>query len=423
MGNRPLRGIAAAVALTVVGGTMLAPAAVARADGPTWKTAFYDGFDSDFGRGGFAAYNAGRYMTYDGMRDTTGKGLYDTSRVLSAKGGVLTWNLRTENGQPLVAVISPWTAALQNLTSERVSFRFRVPNTVSGYKIAPLLWVKNNNWADGEIDFPETSELAPTSAYYAAVFSPNKGGTTPKPAITRRSSIPAAGSAWHTAVLTRTPTSVTMQLDGWSAIFTSNLPTVAMRFAFQVETKIEGGKPAAGTTGSVELDWLKIEVPDATGTASGAAVTGTTADTAQTTSRAATTAGRASSTSRGVTAKASAASSKRSSAAKTPSSRSTARPAASSPASTATLVSAPEAQKQADQTASTLSAAALEQASTPPGPGVWPAAGAIALFAGAAAALGLRGRQRRGGRPKSESAAAWAERPPTRAIRPPEVGR
>lgn len=413
MRRRSLRRMAALIALAAASGAMIAPAGVVHADGSTWTTVFYDGFDSDFGAGGFAAYNGGRYMTYDGMRDSTGKGLYDTSRVLSAKGGVLTWNLRTDNGQPLVAVISPWTASVRNLTSERVSFRFRVRGTVPGYKIAPLLWPVNNIWANGEIDFPETSELSTSSAYYAAVFSPNPGGSRPKPATKRQSGIPASGSGWHTAVLTRTPSSVTVQLDDWSAAFTSNLPTVAMRFVFQVETKIEGGKPAANTTGSVELDWLKIEVP---GTATRTAVAGTTAD------RGVATTDRSSSAARSAPKAPTAASSPRR-AAQSPSARTTVRPAASTVARTATPVPAPAVQADpTDPTVSAFSSSATERAPASPGLGLWPAAGGIGLVVVAATAVGLSRGQRRRRRLPGDSSGAWT-RPPSRAIAPPETNR
>ena len=127
-----------------------------------------------------------------------------------------------------------------------------------GYKIAFLLWPDSNNWADGEIDFPETDEPAAGKHLYAALHPIGSHGVAGSPTVVPTSA-DAAGSGWHTARIDWVPGGVTYYLDGAKVVtLTKGVPTTPFHLVFQVESQLSSTPPPDSTAGHVQVDWVRI---------------------------------------------------------------------------------------------------------------------------------------------------------------------
>jgi beta-glucanase (GH16 family) len=225
-----------------------------------WRQTFAEDFDEDVPLGSFpgAAYEE-NWTGYQGFADTSGKGRYETAHVVSVQDGVLDMYLRTENGTPLVAAPVPlvsgsWGGQLYG----RFEVRFRA-DPVVGYKTAWLLWPDSDEWADGEVDFPE----GPLDGQmYAANLCVGEPGT-----FCYKSEDLANFTSWHTATIEWTPRAVTFYLDGEKVGTSNESPSEPMHWVLQTET--DHGKPPASSSGHVEVDWVTVyemtpDHPDAT---------------------------------------------------------------------------------------------------------------------------------------------------------------
>ncbi|MFW3170529.1 hypothetical protein [Geodermatophilus sp. CPCC 206100] len=83
-----------------------APVPPADTPGPEWTLTVDESFTTPAALGEFDRVYPG-WAEYDGTRDTTGHGLYDSDRVVSVSNGVLQKTLHTEDGQALVATVTP----------------------------------------------------------------------------------------------------------------------------------------------------------------------------------------------------------------------------------------------------------------------------------------------------------------------------
>jgi hypothetical protein len=280
-GDRPprprgRRGLAAAgtaaglVAGLVVGSTVLAPgdapaptpstspapSAAADADTPMpvgdlsgWRQVYVEDFSQDAPLGSFPgpAYE-GRWSGYEDFPDTSEAGLYSNSRVVSVQDGVLDMHLRTEDGQPLVAAPIPlvhgrWGGQLYG----RFEVRFRA-DPVHGYKTAWLLWPDSDNWAEGEIDFPEGPLSDEMYAANLLVGSPGE--------FDLKTDGLATFDEWHVATIEWTPEAVTFLLDGEEVGRSTSSPSTPMHWVLQTET--DHGTPPADEEGHVEVDWVTV---------------------------------------------------------------------------------------------------------------------------------------------------------------------
>lgn len=222
-----------------------APAPVPAPLGAEWTPLIDQGFDTPAALGEFADRYPG-WADYDGWHDTTGPGLYDSSRVVTVADGVLTENLHTEDGEALVVSITP-VPHVQ--TYGRYEVRFRA-DVVPGYHFSWLLWPADNDWTDGEIDFPETG-LDPGD--WIMGFSHQIG---PTPAVNQWAQrFDGSPQDWHTAVIEWRPDSLTFVLDGHSETTTDPLaiPSVPMYWSMQTEAE----EPDASTAGGVQIDYVK----------------------------------------------------------------------------------------------------------------------------------------------------------------------
>jgi hypothetical protein len=218
-----------------------------RGNVPGWTKVFAEDFVRDVPVGRFPGkvYGA-RWGAYqDGWKDTTGRGTYLPSKVLSTRGGLLDYSIRTENG---VHMVSAPTPKLPKGAYGRYSVRFRA-DPLPGYKTAWLLWPDSGNSPpDGEIDFPEGNLNGPISAF---LHHADRSG--------RQESFPtrARYPTWHTATTEWVKGKVTFILDGRViGRSTTKVPDRPMHWVLQTETATEGSKPSAKTAGHVQIDWV-----------------------------------------------------------------------------------------------------------------------------------------------------------------------
>lgn len=256
-------GVASAASAAVAvsagpGGTTGGPSGVAMpttaAAGP-WAYSYGEDFARTAAIGQFGAVYGTDWNGYSGFNDTSGRGTYSPDRVLSAGSSVLDIYVHTSGGVHLVAAPMPrgYDAQLYG----RFSVRFRM-DTVVGYKIAWLLWPQSNNWADGEIDWPEGD--------FGGVMSPaservdtGSTGTFDPPS---RSYSPTDSTGWHTAVTEWTPGLVRWYWDGVLVTQTTDPAGVAsraMRWTLQTETATDGTVVSSTAAGHAVIDWVTCE--------------------------------------------------------------------------------------------------------------------------------------------------------------------
>jgi beta-glucanase (GH16 family) len=222
-------------------------------NGRTWKQTFRAGFDSAAPVGKFAATYP-RIGLYDGFTDTTGKGKYAPSKVLSVKGGVLDFALHTEKGQPLVAAIMPDGYAPHK--TGRVSIRYKTTKT-QGYKFSTILWPSSDDWNEGEIDWPEgdlTGDVRPVSAIPGS-YDPTTEAMTFLP---EDPTVVSGGQTdWHVATVEWTADAVRFYWDDeLLETVTGAVPTTPMRVTLQAETIIHDAEVPADASGHVLVDWV-----------------------------------------------------------------------------------------------------------------------------------------------------------------------
>jgi beta-glucanase (GH16 family) len=124
-------------------------------------------------------------------------------------------------------------------------------DALKGFKTAWLLWPDSGLWPqDGEIDFPE-EDLAAT--FYAAA---HRTGTNKFAVDIFQSG--ASFTAWHTATIEWTPSSVEFFLDGASiGVSTIGVPDKPMHYILQTESCLTGC-PLPETRGHLSVDWVAI---------------------------------------------------------------------------------------------------------------------------------------------------------------------
>jgi hypothetical protein len=192
-----------------------------------------------------------RWFAYrDGMRDTTRRGVYSPSSVLSVRDGHLDWRLHTQGGLPRVAAAIPHMPSTGwGMRYGRFSIRYRA-DAGPGYKIAFLLWPDDDVWpAHGEIDFPE-ADLGENA--YAALIHASPRYTT--------SGVRTAANttSWHVATTEWSPGKVVWYMDGKRIGQASvGVPSVSMHWVLQVETSTTGLTPRPDLVTHVQVDWVK----------------------------------------------------------------------------------------------------------------------------------------------------------------------
>jgi beta-glucanase (GH16 family) len=223
-----------------------------------WRTTYREDFNQPAPLGQVGSVYGSGMRGYDGCCDSTKKGVYAPDRVLSVADGVLSYNLHSENGQPLVAAPQPvgWTGQ----TYGRFTVRWRT-NTAPHYAVAFLLWPVSESWDDGEIDWPEVHGLGgrprPASATpgtargtcYCPTWSPWPLEPTQTTTLD-----------WHTDVTEWVPGAVRWYRDGeLVGQTTTAVPTKPFRWSLQAETNPELTTVPADEVGTVQIDSLRVE--------------------------------------------------------------------------------------------------------------------------------------------------------------------
>ncbi len=222
-----------------------------------WRQVFVDEFSTDVAVGSFPSAVSSKWRVYDdGWSDTSGKGRYSPSKVLSVTGGVLDYYIHTENGVHMVSAPLPKIPGATNnsLLEGRYSMRFRA-DSMSGYKLAALLWPASDVWPrDGEIDFPEGAFGGRIGAY-----THYQGATSGSDQ--QAFELDIDWNQWHTATIERTSSTVSYYIDGvLVGRSTDRLPSTPMQWVLQAETTLSGDTPAS-TAGHFQIDWVTVEVP------------------------------------------------------------------------------------------------------------------------------------------------------------------
>ncbi len=184
---------------------------------------------------------------YDGFFDTRGHGVYDSDRVVSVRDGILTQHLEApSSGRAAVVSITP-PPHVQ--TYGRYEMRFRA-DEAPGYKIAWLLWPEDDNWLDGEVNFPEVwlHQGQTIEGFSHEIGDPDTNAfvvDTGQPFNT-----------WHTAVIEWRPESLTFSLDGikYRTTDPDAIPSVPMFWSLQTEAS---WPPDPGTSGTVQIDYVR----------------------------------------------------------------------------------------------------------------------------------------------------------------------
>jgi hypothetical protein len=230
-----------------IAGTVL----VLRGGSSEWIRVYHEDFDTaaSVGKVPGDAYASSLTVYPDGWSDTSGRGKYAPSKVLSVENGALTWDMHSDNGVPMGAAVLP-TLPTYGQTYGRYSVRFRA-DPVPGFGLAFLLWPDSEKWPrDGEIDFPE-GELSGTIK--AVAHHANEQGTTDPFPLT------AKFDTWHVATIEWRPHELTFLLDGEVVGHSvHDVPARSMHWVLQTGSDgINLPDPAAHAR--IEVDWLEAE--------------------------------------------------------------------------------------------------------------------------------------------------------------------
>jgi beta-glucanase (GH16 family) len=246
--------------LTVSGCSASSPPApyavtMPRGDLPGWHQVFADDFQHPVPLGQFPQAVAAKWgNSYpDGWKDTTKKGTYMPSQVVSIADGVMNFHIHTSHGVHMVAAAVPTLngpGSQGGLLYGRFSIRIRA-DAIPGYKVAMLLWPDSETWPrDGEIDFPEANLDSNVNGYVHLQYgvSPNDQTSFSTPQTLR---------AWHTATIDWLPTGIAFILDGRTiGTTTARIPNTPMHMIIQSETQILGPPPSDQAAGDIEIAWV-----------------------------------------------------------------------------------------------------------------------------------------------------------------------
>ncbi|MCW2812478.1 MAG: glycoside hydrolase [Friedmanniella sp.] len=153
-------------------------------------------------------------------------------------------------------------------TYGRYTVRFR---TIGGYRpdvngaypsdsklgrfgTAFLLWPVNDQWAEGEVDYPEMPWGAKIAGYVHQIGNPRVNGDSFKAPVT-------TDRGWQTATIEWYPGVLAFYLDGQLIRrVTENVPDTAMRWGFQSGGAVAVPPPDA--EGYLLVDWITVDAYD-----------------------------------------------------------------------------------------------------------------------------------------------------------------
>lgn len=228
---------------------------VADAQGPAgWTQVFVDDFFTDGTADPAGNLPSGRWWGYPaGTRVTnSSNGVYDPSRVVKVENGRMVLTGSATSSAAYGAVMAPHVAA-QTYGRYDVRYRYR-DREIEGFKSIWMLWPDSDDWGEGEIDFAEYS--GDTSGRVSAAVH-QACGVTPCEFATHDLEIDPL--AWHTATAVWSPGEVTTYLDGQKLVTsTIGVPDTPMHLLLQFEASSKGSTAVAGSSATVEIDWVTV---------------------------------------------------------------------------------------------------------------------------------------------------------------------
>lgn len=234
--------------------------------GKTWTLSYTNDFTTNVAEGGFRTAYPG-IASYAEEQGDTGtsvtKGRYSTNKTVSVVNNILTVNQRVISGVPYGAMLLPDNYAPHTYGRAQVRVRQTDVAGKGGFKFVGIWWPSSDNWADGEIDWPEADNgqvPRPATASYPAVYT---GTNNDKRVFYPSIPVPADQSTagWHVYTVDWAPDAISFYQDGKIVNRVSNtkgIPTKPMRFGLQFETWLGGDVVAADAVGKVEVDWVAI---------------------------------------------------------------------------------------------------------------------------------------------------------------------
>jgi hypothetical protein len=214
-----------------------------------WTQIFAEDFTTDVARGGFADAYGDRWSGYDGFTESAGNARYNDD-IISVDNGVMDMYVHYQNGQrqaaaPIPLIDGQWGGT----TYGRYSIRYR-SDYVEGFKQSFMLWPDNDNWNDGEINFPEGGLGQEIYGFNHCIGNAASNCFWVKHTENT--------TDWHTATVEWTPNSISYILDGQTLGTTyDNIPRVPMHLILQLQGDNWYGTDTTGT-GSVEVDWVTL---------------------------------------------------------------------------------------------------------------------------------------------------------------------
>jgi len=218
-------------------------------NGRTWVQSYAEDFNTPAPLGSVLSTYP-ELKAYDGFTDTSKKGLYSPAKVLSVSNGNLDYYLHSENGQPLVSTVIPDDYTPH--TTGRYSIRYKV-DSIAGYKFVAMFWPENNDFNDGELDWPE-GDL--TGNVFASSKVPGTASTGVQQYLSNN--VKMAADTYHVVTLEWDTTEVRFYMDGVLIGTTTQLPTTSMRLTLQAETTTDTVPVPASAAGHIDIDWISI---------------------------------------------------------------------------------------------------------------------------------------------------------------------
>jgi hypothetical protein len=235
-----------------------APSSMPVGDLPGWKQVFTEDFKTNVARGSFGT--SSRFYNYSGYYDTSGRGYYNPSKVLSVTNGALDWYIHTADGKHNISAVVPRIPSSGwGQKYGRYSVRFK-SDVIPGYKLAMLLWPDNDNWGEGEVDFAEAGVLTPGNHIYTNMYERGNPSTyTPGRTVGFTTKTEPAGTGWHVATVEWSPNKVSYTLDGTKlGTTTTGVPTAPLHLVMQVETRVDGVPISNSSAGHLQVDWVTM---------------------------------------------------------------------------------------------------------------------------------------------------------------------
>ena len=227
-----------------------------------WHQVFSDDFTIDGTASAAGALPDGKWSGYPAGTPITNSsnGVYDSSKTVSVAGGVLKFNLHSENGTAYAAVESPQIPGSQTYGRYDLRYRYEPGGNIAGFKSVWMTWPNDNHWGEGEIDFNEYDNTANRTSVAANLHHACGNDTNGCAQDSGHYTIDP--TTWHIATAIWSPGQVTAYVDGHLiATSTTQVPTTSMHFLLQTEASDYGRQAAPGAVMNIDIDWVCIYTP------------------------------------------------------------------------------------------------------------------------------------------------------------------